>query len=787
MVEVLRASAVQRPGLGRARGDRGRLESARVGAALLVLWAIAIAACGQVFAGPAWQWASGLAVAGAAAVPTAWRAWRPASRLGACAAGFAAAGAVAWWAVGTSGTWDLWREDPAGAIQQVSVQIAANAPPVPPSGLLHAVLVVLVALVAWLSAVLAFGAEVPLLAPVPPLVLSAVPAMVTAQRLGPQAALGIGAALCYLLWATSGASPDRTRGLLAAGATLGVAALCVAQLPPTVDRVWNASAVIGAPVAATTPDVMVNLGEDLTQPSQVEVFRYSSSPVRGEPRFTLAELVDFGAGTWKPLDRPDRSAPVTQTRTVDRPAGYVRGRQNPQRVTVEVSGLVSTWLPVPQGTERLAQEPGSSWSADRWTWVQDSQTVRSTSRATRRGDAYTAWALPAMDSMELRRYAAATGGKGSLTAGEDLSRYTALPEGVPEDIERAARSATRSATTRYDAAVALVRYFRSGAFTYDTQAPVAQGSGRTDQYAMITAFLQSRRGYCVHFAAAFATMARAVGIPTRIAVGYAGSEGSGGSFRSVTNRNLHAWPEVYFEGLGWVGFEPTPGGAGLDQTPVDDLASETSPTPGPSTSAGGAGGTTAAPSETPSESPGGAQERRGMDAAGGGSAGRSEAPEGPGGADVALATLAVAALAGAPAALRWGRRRIRIARVRRGRAPSRAAWREVVDSAVDLRLMPAPGTLRSPTPRALAEALGVAVPSADADLRALAAAVTREVYAAPSGDAPRSSDRAGLLRAMRTATAQMAKASARRRRALAALVPASLLRRRRHGRRSEEA
>src|SRR5690606_9670278 len=80
--------------------------------------------------------------------------------------------------------------------------------------------------------------------------------------------------------------------------------------------------------------------------------------------------------------------------------------------------------------------------------------------------------------------------------------------------------------------------------------------------ALPISFLEKRTGYCIHFAGAFALMADTLGMPVRIVVGYL--PGSGTDQRrddsivySVTSDQLHSWPEVHFEGIGWVPFEPT--------------------------------------------------------------------------------------------------------------------------------------------------------------------------------------------------------------------------------------
>jgi hypothetical protein len=108
------------------------------------------------------------------------------------------------------------------------------------------------------------------------------------------------------------------------------------------------------------------------------------------------------------------------------------------------------------------------------------------------------------------------------------------------------------ATTDADRAVALQSWFRSGAFVYDVTASPARSSDK------VWDFLESRHGYCVHFATAMAVMARQIGIPSRVAVGFLpGTEHDG--WYEVTGGQAHAWPELWFDSVGWVRFEPTPG------------------------------------------------------------------------------------------------------------------------------------------------------------------------------------------------------------------------------------
>src|SRR5690606_28719934 len=101
----------------------------------------------------------------------------------------------------------------------------------------------------------------------------------------------------------------------------------------------------------------------------------------------------------------------------------------------------------------------------------------------------------------------------------------------------------------------------------------------------LLAFLSpaGRTGYCEQFSASMALMARSLGIPARVAVGFLSPERAGNDW-VFSAHDLHAWPELYFEGAGWVRFEPTPGsrsGGAPDYTRerlVDDPATS-SPTP----------------------------------------------------------------------------------------------------------------------------------------------------------------------------------------------------------------
>lgn len=136
----------------------------------------------------------------------------------------------------------------------------------------------------------------------------------------------------------------------------------------------------------------------------------------------------------------------------------------------------------------------------------------------------------------------------------DASLYTAVPDTDHRaDVESLVRDLTDDAQTPYEQAMALQTWFRSASnFTYDTRVPPARTADA------VWDFLQSRQGYCVQFATSMAVMARMLDIPARVGVGFLPGERAEDGTYVVTGRLAHAWPELYFEGRGWVRFEPTP-------------------------------------------------------------------------------------------------------------------------------------------------------------------------------------------------------------------------------------
>ena len=137
---------------------------------------------------------------------------------------------------------------------------------------------------------------------------------------------------------------------------------------------------------------------------------------------------------------------------------------------------------------------------------------------------------------------------------EIYETYTGLPEGFPERIRERAIQVVEGAYNNYHM-MRLLEEYLSQNYTY-TINPVEPPEDRdfVDHFLFDTG-----EGHCVYFATAFVTMARSLGMPARYVEGFlVNGVPRGDGFVNVLNSMGHAWPEVYFEGYGWVRFEPTP-------------------------------------------------------------------------------------------------------------------------------------------------------------------------------------------------------------------------------------
>jgi hypothetical protein len=143
------------------------------------------------------------------------------------------------------------------------------------------------------------------------------------------------------------------------------------------------------------------------------------------------------------------------------------------------------------------------------------------------------------------------------------SRYLALPDTIPPRVTALARDLTATALTPYDRARAIETYLRTFPYTLDLPHPPP------DRDVVDFFLFDLKQGYCDYYATSMVVLARAAGLPARLAVGYLnGTYDKTKAGYIVTEADAHSWVEIYFPDYGWIEFEPTAGRAPIDR-PAD--------------------------------------------------------------------------------------------------------------------------------------------------------------------------------------------------------------------------
>lgn len=144
-------------------------------------------------------------------------------------------------------------------------------------------------------------------------------------------------------------------------------------------------------------------------------------------------------------------------------------------------------------------------------------------------------------------------------------RFLQLPEELPEEVPATSRTIENSyaAETPYDAVRAIERYLLyDGGFTYNLDADYRRADRALEKFLGEDG---DREGFCTQFATSMALIAREQGLPSRVVYGSTRGEPDGADEYVVYGRNMHTWVEIYFPGVGWYPFDPTPG-FGLPET-----------------------------------------------------------------------------------------------------------------------------------------------------------------------------------------------------------------------------
>jgi transglutaminase-like putative cysteine protease len=504
-----------------------------------------------------------------------------------------------------------------------------------------------------------------------------------------------------------------TRALAASGRRIGLAAVALALFVPVLVPSLQAHKIFpsdhhgpgvgpGTGHGGTTLSPLVQMNHQLNEakPSVVLTYHTTDQAPQYLQMFVLGTLTDT---SWKmSLGRGVR---VDGTATLPQVPGRPIGTWPTATTTIQVHGNAlagGDFLPVPYAPRELRAQ--GSWDADPDTLMlyTPSQSLD--------GLQYSVTSLD-VEPVQLDA--------GPIPPGS-MAQYLSVPKSY-RSLRPLAKRIVKGASGPGAEARVLEHYFLApGRFTYSLAPPPAPGGDNAVKYFLKT----SRTGYCQQFAFAMAVLARLLGIPSRVVVGYtAGTRTGPGPAKTgagnyvVRTSDAHAWPELYFQGLGWLRMEPTPPGTGIGQgtaIPPNYTAA------GPGT-AGGAAPSFSSPLHGRAQP--GPEQRTGLfnlSHKGGlladGQAGKS-ARKGHSGPPVLLFALAALLLIGliTPRVTRSLIRRRRWLTARTDAARAHAAWSELLDDLTDYGIRHGPGE----TPRTVEMRVARRLRLAESDREAL--------------------------------------------------------------------
>ena len=410
----------------------------------------------------------------------------------------------------------------------------------------------------------------------------------------------------------------------------------------------------------TTINPIVSVRRDLQQTTPQPLFSYTTTTDKPD-YLRMLTLDKFDGTQWTPAATTS-GQDVDASATLPQPGNVAVKPKDTVTTDIDVSGLKEPFLPAPMVPAKLKAHGDWRYNPNTMVLYSDhSSTVHLKYEIT--STVYD----PSQDFLN-----AVVNDPGDAA----VKPYLTVPSGLPAAIKAQADNivAQAHAVTSYQIAVALQNWFQSN-FFYDTR---VQGSNAN----ALVSFLNDKRGYCEQFAATMALMARMEGIPSRVDVGFTpGTRIPGSDTYLVTTADAHAWPELYFTGMGWLRFEPTPRADGQTTRPAYSnagAAATTAPTNAAAPSANPAG----RPNGVPTPHEGGAVAAPTSTGNGGGLG--AVFGHLPVGWLIVLMLIALAALS--PLGARWWLSRRRWSDADTAAARAHAAWDELGDDLRDIGL-----------------------------------------------------------------------------------------------------
>ncbi|HEX6339335.1 MAG TPA: DUF3488 and transglutaminase-like domain-containing protein [Jiangellaceae bacterium] len=354
------------------------------------------------------------------------------------------------------------------------------------------------------------------------------------------------------LWGRS-ASPSarhtglpQTDSLARSGRRAGVVALAAAVAVPawlpalTEGFIGSGGGGSGGGRTIRTDNPIIDLRRDLVREENIEIFQYTTTADRPE-YIRTATLDVFDGEQWK---QSERDVPDSVAEGLPWPPGLSLSEGDVTEVEYEfdmTENFSSRWLPLAYPARAIDVE--GDWRFDANTL----DVVAARDEVDIRGKSYRATSI----DLDVEN----TGLRDAEPVIEEIEMQALLqlPEGMREQLAPYIDQAVGDLENPHEQAAALQAWFRSlGDFSYSLEREPGTSA------SLLIDFLDNRIGYCEQFAATMSIMARALGIPARVAVGFTPGELQDDGTWIVRSHDSHAWPELFFNGIGWVRFEPTP-------------------------------------------------------------------------------------------------------------------------------------------------------------------------------------------------------------------------------------
>ncbi|MEO6997478.1 MAG: DUF3488 and transglutaminase-like domain-containing protein [Terracoccus sp.] len=356
-------------------------------------------------------------------------------------------------------------------------------------------------------------------------------------------------------WSTTSATDDQARTVLphdgaamrsfsVGAAKLGLAGLVLALIVPVVvphfppryltDGLGRSSSEGGGGGGSVGFNNTVDLTRSLNNDDDSPVLQYTTTGLSRSPLRVLATGY-YSRGEW--LAVKDDTAGGGQPQPLPPPKD-----RTDYEITVSDNTLAAPNIAAPYPVVAVAMD-GTPWTIDPVT--RDVRVSRPVSN----------YRITYADVAPLPSVLRESGKPDSPDVVDD---DLAIPDTSRDLLDSWSKKVTAGKNNPLDRAIAIQDSLRSAEYQYTLQLgePLRDDAGRIVD--PITTFYKTKRGYCVQFATAMIMLARAQGIPARMAIGFLPGTSTDGKY-VVRASDAHAWPELYFQGYGWLRFEPTPG------------------------------------------------------------------------------------------------------------------------------------------------------------------------------------------------------------------------------------